>query len=107
MRQRPFPLAHGGANLCGNTLQPSRTATPRSQHKYERSELVNRPSALLKDIDGSQSPNISLHWLLILGQESAGRGQLQLVVIGRLAWRKSASPIIGFGLAVSISPRLR
>src|SRR5579859_3623811 len=59
MRQRPFPPAHGGGNLCGNTLPPSRTPTPGSQRKYAQSVWVNRTLALLGDMYVDCCPHVS------------------------------------------------
>src|SRR2546427_12417615 len=46
-RQRSFPPAHGGANLCGNTLPRSPRATPGSQRKYAQLVWANRTLPLL------------------------------------------------------------
>src|SRR5713226_8488979 len=47
MRQRSFPPAHGGGNLCGKPAPRSRTPTPRPRLKYVRSVWANRPLPLL------------------------------------------------------------
>src|ERR1700732_735157 len=59
MRQRPFPPAHGGGNLCGKTLPRSQTATPRSQRKYAQPVWANRTLPLLGDIYEPRSHSVS------------------------------------------------
>src|ERR1700738_1444180 len=56
MRQKPFPPAHAGENLCGTTLQRTRTATPRSHRKYEQAVWANRTFAAFGDlyVDGAR-----------------------------------------------------
>src|SRR5207302_1250219 len=61
MRQRPFPPAHGGGNLCGKTSRRSRTATPGSQRKYAQSVWANRTLALLGDMYVDWCPGVSPH----------------------------------------------
>src|SRR6266436_4678385 len=61
MRQRPFPPAHGGGNLCGKTWPRSPTATPRTQRKYAQSVWANRTSVLLGELYVDWCPEVSAH----------------------------------------------
>src|SRR6266850_669204 len=61
MRQRPFPPAHGGGNLCEKPAPRSRTPTPRPRLKYVRSVWANRPLPLLGDRYADGCPGVSPH----------------------------------------------
>src|SRR5277367_1250023 len=67
MRRKSFPPVRDGGSLCGRTWQRSRTATPRSQRKYERAVRASRTWDLLGDLYVGQWLRVSRcdDWFLV------------------------------------------